>query len=182
MIVLRSFDRCELDFGAVVHAENKREFKRCLGPLVQYCKAFNSAKIKQSQEPHSVRIASRSITFPILAGAIWVSSAVASTTQDFEVRSTSDLVSLCSAEPGSENYVAAIHFCQGFASGAFRYYQSMAEASPSSKFVCVPNPVPSRNDVIASYVEWVRANPQVMGEAATDSLFRFLGTKYPCKT
>jgi hypothetical protein len=129
-----------------------------------------------------VRIASRSITFPILAGALWMSSSLASTTQDFEVRSTSDLVSLCAAEPGSENYVAAIHFCQGFASGAFRYYQSMAEASPSAKFVCVTGPIPSRNEVIASYVEWARANPQVMGAAPTDSLFQFLGTKYPCKT
>jgi hypothetical protein len=109
-------------------------------------------------------------------------TALAVATDDFKVESTGDLVALCSVEEGSDNAVAAIHFCHGFASGAFRYYQSMADASPSAKYVCTPSPAPTRNQVIADYVGWARANPQVMSDPAVDSLFRYLGTKYPCKT
>jgi hypothetical protein len=58
----------------------------------------------------------------------------------------------------------------------------MADAAPTTKYVCTPDPTPTRNQVIADYVTWARANPQVMSEPAVDSLFQYLGTKYPCKS
>jgi hypothetical protein len=42
------------------------------------------------------------------------------TENDFYVRTTNDLVKLCSVDPIDPNYSAAIHFCQGFASGRSR--------------------------------------------------------------
>ena len=99
----------------------------------------------------------------------------------FQVKTTSDLVALCSADPKSENYVAAIHFCHGFASGAFRYYQSASGGETSARYVCPPDPPPSRNAVIAAFVEWARKDQSAMSAPAVDSLFRYLGTTYPCK-
>ena len=40
-------------------------------------------------------------------------SAWAASEDQFRVRTTSDDVALCTAQPDQPNYVAAIHFCQG---------------------------------------------------------------------
>ena len=107
-------------------------------------------------------------------------TARAATTDDFMVRTTADLVDLCETAPGQENYVAAIHFCQGFASGAYQYYLAVAQHSPTSRYVCAPDPPPSRDQAIAGFLAWSRANPSAMSEPAVESLFRYLGTTYPC--
>jgi hypothetical protein len=107
-------------------------------------------------------------------------SARAATTENFMVRTTADYVALCESRQGSENYVAAIHFCQGFASGAYQYYLALAQHQPSTRFVCPPDPAPSRDQVIANYLAWARVNQERMAEPAVESLFRYLGETYPC--
>jgi hypothetical protein len=107
-------------------------------------------------------------------------SARAATTENFMVRTTADYLALCESAPGSENYVAAIHFCQGFASGAYQYYLALAQHQPSSRFVCPPDPTPSRDQVIANFLTWARANQERLSEPAVESLFRYLGETYPC--
>jgi hypothetical protein len=114
----------------------------------------------------------------LLAGASL--SARAATTDNFMIRSTADLVALCETQPGQENYVAAIHFCEGFASGAYQYYQAIAHHSPTSRYVCPPDPPPSRDQAIAGFVRWARTDANAMSQPAVESLFRYLGTTYPC--
>jgi hypothetical protein len=63
------------------------------------------------------------------------SAAGAADPDNFRVRTTEDLVQLCSVEPADPNYVAAIHFCHGFGSGAYQYYESTV--APNERF-CVP--------------------------------------------
>ena len=116
----------------------------------------------------------------VLAAIPLAMSARAATTENFMVRTTADYVALCESSPGSENYVAAIHFCQGFASGAYQYYLALAQHQPSSRFVCPPDPTPSRDQVIANFLAWARANQERMAEPAVESLFRYLGETYPC--
>jgi hypothetical protein len=45
----------------------------------------------------------------------------------------------------------------------------------------MPNPGPSRNEAVAMFVEWAKANPQYMNERPVDTEFRFLSVKWPCK-
>jgi hypothetical protein len=104
----------------------------------------------------------------------------AATSDNFMVRTTADYVALCDSQQGSDNYVAAIHFCQGFASGAYQYYLAVAQNTPSARFVCVPDPAPTRNEVIANFVTWARAHQERMAEPAVESIFRYLGETYPC--
>lgn len=104
----------------------------------------------------------------------------AATTDNFIVRTTADLVALCATQPGQDNYVAAIHFCQGFASGAYQYYLALAQNDPSSRFVCLPDPPPTRDQAIAAFVRWAQANAAAMSAPAVDSIFRYLGETYPC--
>lgn len=79
----------------------------------------------------SVPVANRSHRVGAL-GAMLVlilcgSQSFAADADNFRVNSTGDLLALCSADPAAPNYSAAIHFCHGFASGAYQYYQ-MASA------------------------------------------------------
>jgi hypothetical protein len=99
---------------------------------------------------------------------------------NFHVRTTEDLVTLCSAAPTDPNYVAAIHFCHGFGTGAYQYYEAIAARDPSARFVCPPDPPPTRSEAIAGFVAWARANPQFMKDRPVDSVFRYLSTTYPC--
>jgi hypothetical protein len=108
------------------------------------------------------------------------SQSFAADADNFRVNSTGDLLALCSADPAAPNYSAAIHFCHGFASGAYQYHQMVVAAVPEARFVCVPEPVPSRSEAIAGFVEWVRRNPQRTADKPVDSIFRYLAERYPC--
>ena len=98
----------------------------------------------------------------------------------FQVRTAEDLVALCGVSGDEPKATAAIHFCHGFAIGAYRFYEATMKASSPTEIVCLPNPHPSRDQVLAEYVAWAKANPQHQQERAVDNLFRFLGMKFPC--
>jgi hypothetical protein len=106
--------------------------------------------------------------------------AAAQSPEEFKIETARDLVSLCAAEPTAPNYVAAIHFCHGFGAGAYHYYAILAEAEPGRKFVCVPQPGPTRTEAINGFVAWMKKNPQYLTGEAVDALFRYLGETYPC--
>ena len=101
--------------------------------------------------------------------------------ENFSVRTAADLVALCSADPASDTYTAAIHFCQGFGVGAYQYYLAQTGEDPSSQYVCLPNPPPTRNEAMAAFVAWANAHPEYMDNSPVDAIFRYLGETYPCK-
>ena len=106
---------------------------------------------------------------------------LASDQADFEVKTTQNLMNLCTAAPSDPNYQAAIHFCHGYLVGAYAYYAA-EHASPNAKHLfCLPDPAPSRNDALAMFLEWAKAHPQYMSEKPVDTEFRFLAEKWPCK-
>ena len=118
----------------------------------------------------------------LVAGALALSEpSTAADAGNFQVQTAEDFVKLCRTQPSDPDYVAAIHFCHGFAVGAFRYYQAAAAASPADRYVCPPDPPPSRNQVMAAYLNWVGAHPEQLKNQAVDSIFQYLGQTYPCK-
>jgi hypothetical protein len=129
---------------------------------------------------HRSRLPILTLAGAALCAATLSWQARAATTDNFVVRSTADYVALCESTPGDDNYVAAIHFCQGFAAGAYQYYLALAQHSPSSRFVCVPSPSPTRDQAIANFLVWAHAHPERMSEPAVESMFRYLGETYPC--
>ncbi len=113
-------------------------------------------------------------------GAALPQTGLAASRENFQVATTADFLALCEAAPGQENYVAAIHFCEGFASGAYQYYLSLASRDPAERFVCLPDPTPSRDKIKADFVAWTKANPSALNDRPVDSIFRYLGQAYPC--
>lgn len=97
----------------------------------------------------------------------------------FQLRNASDLVKICSTQTSDSEYASAIAFCHGFLAGAYRYY--LAATPEPDRFVCAPNPAPTRTKVMNDFVGWVKARPQNTQDQPADMLFRYLAEVYPCK-
>ena len=115
-----------------------------------------------------------SFLVPGLAGA-------AVTDEDLRLMTTQDLVDLCTVSADDPRAKEAIGMCYGYLVGAYDYYVATNSGKGSMRLVCMPNPPPSRNEAVALFVEWAKANPQYMKEAPVETEFRFLSAKWPCK-
>jgi hypothetical protein len=96
----------------------------------------------------------------------------------YRIRNTADLVRVCSAQPSEADQATAIAFCHGVLAGAYGYY--VASTSPADRFICPPDPVPTRSKVAIDFVAWAKARPQLMQQDAIDTLFRFAAETFPC--
>jgi hypothetical protein len=100
---------------------------------------------------------------------------------NFRVATTRDLVQLCEAAPTDPTGIAALHFCHGFAVGAYQYHQIAAAAENKPPLFCEPTPRPSRNEAIAGFVAWAKQNPKAMETPPVEGIFRYLAQRYPCR-
>jgi Rap1a immunity proteins len=116
-----------------------------------------------------------------LAMGLWPMVAGAVTRDDFLARTDQDLLHLCAASPTDPMYTAAINFCQGYWVGAYQYYQ-MASAGPEGRrFICPPEPQPTRDQAVKMWIAWAREHPQNAGEPPVDNIFQFAAAQWPCR-
>jgi hypothetical protein len=102
------------------------------------------------------------------------------TEKDFVAATTQDLMNLCTASTSDPLYHQAVNFCHGYLVGAYQYYAAAAAGPKGVKLVCLTEAPPTRNEVIAMFIEWVKVNPQYMQEKPVETEFRFLMEKWPC--
>ena len=100
------------------------------------------------------------------------------TTENFLLRNTADLVSLCNAQPSDPNRIAAIHFCQGFVLG-IRHYDDISQNALQDKLYCQEQRV-TRDQGMAMYVKWHLAHPEFQGESPLDGVVRWAMATWPC--
>ena len=116
----------------------------------------------------------------VACAAVWPLAGHAAVTEDtFQLRSTGDLLELCSATPGDQMGAAALNFCHGFGIGVFRVLQEVQSAR-GLKMFCMPDPMPTRNEALAAFVAWGKGNPDKLGMPPQDGVTAFLSTQYAC--
>jgi hypothetical protein len=104
----------------------------------------------------------------------------AAVTEDtFTLRSTGDLIDLCTAAPSDSMGTAALNFCHGFGVGVFRVLQEIESARKVHMF-CMPDPMPTRNEALGSFVQWGKDNPAELNVPPQDGILAFLTKQYPC--
>jgi len=104
----------------------------------------------------------------------------AATVEDFKVDTAQDIVDLCSTPVDHPNFIAAIHFCHGYLTGAYDYHAAANLGPEGQPMVCLPDPPPTRNQTIQMFVEWAKGHPEYMQEEAVEVEFRFLIETWPC--
>jgi hypothetical protein len=107
--------------------------------------------------------------------------ATAVTEEDFKVRTTQQLMNLCTASADDPLAKEAVHFCHGYLIGAFAYYMAQTSGPDAKRLFCVPDPEPSRNEAIGQFLKWIKARPQLMNQSPVESEFMFLIEMWPCK-
>jgi len=136
--------------------------------------------MKRRQKP--VLMAAMAVVAVMAGTAVCAQTAAGPSETDFRVTTTGDLARLCGAEPTDSTGIAALHFCHGFAVGAYQYHQIAAAAEKKPPLFCEPNPRPSRNEAIAGFVSWARQNPKAMDVPPVEGIFRYLAQRYPCRS
>lgn len=103
------------------------------------------------------------------------------TKDDFLVKTTENLMNLCTVSEQDPLREEAIHFCHGYLVGAYHYYKAVTAGPEEKPLVCFPEPPPSRDQAISMFIEWAKAHPQYKDELPVETEFRFLTETWPCK-
>jgi hypothetical protein len=117
----------------------------------------------------------------LLASAAALAPARAQVVEDnFQLRSTGDLVALCGSQSTDRLFTAAQNFCQGFAVGTYRTLLAEQAAQPAKLF-CPSAQMPTRTQAMADFVTWANASPARLQLSVVDGIAAFLVEKLPCK-
>jgi hypothetical protein len=104
------------------------------------------------------------------------------TDEDFQAKTSQNLLNLCTVPASDPRAQEAIHFCHGYLIGAYHYHiAETAGPDIAKRLVCIPASGVTRNEALAMFVDWAKARPQYMNESPVDTEFRFLIEKWPCK-
>jgi len=115
-----------------------------------------------------------------MAAVLPLQSYAAASVDSFQLHSARDLVDLCSVPDDDPMSEAARGFCYGFLSGAGAYHRTINAGANQRPLFCLPAQPLSRVEAASKYVNWSRAHPQHLGEAALDNLIRFAVATWPC--
>ena len=114
-----------------------------------------------------------------VASLALAASAQAGPPEHLQWRTGGDLAGVWPTPTSDKEHVTAVAFCHGVLAGAYGYFESSTPAA--DRFVCSPNPRPTRTQVANSFVAWMKTHPQYDKDPAIDALFRFAAEAYPCK-
>ena len=99
---------------------------------------------------------------------------------DFEVKTTRDLVTLCSATANDDMYEAAMGYCLGFVDAAHDYHAAVTSGDLLKPIAC-PGHETTRKEVVNMFLDWTRANTALLDtESPIHGLMRAASAKWPC--
>ena len=116
-----------------------------------------------------------------LALAPWAASAETDgyTLDDYQLRTSGDLLDICSLDRADAQYWEGRAFCIGYFAGGIDLHNVLAAGQSFPRLACPTSDV-TRNDVVAAFVEYAQAHPEYLGEKPMDTVFRAVTAKWPC--
>ena len=103
------------------------------------------------------------------------------TAEDFRVRTTGDLIRLCSASADDPLYPAARGFCLGYLDAAHDYHAALTAGKSFSPIACPEGEV-TRDQVVEVVVEWAGDNRNMLDrEGAMHGVMRAVAIEWPCR-
>jgi len=99
--------------------------------------------------------------------------------QALRLKTTQDLYTICSAQPGQPLYERAVAFCLGYATGVMQYHGAVAKGSTLRPLVC-PGRELARFEVVKQFLDWAPQHPELMSEPPVEGLVRSAAAAWPC--
>jgi hypothetical protein len=112
----------------------------------------------------------------VLLATLGAISGAVQAQEQIKVLSTQELVNTCKlpASPESRS------FCIGYTSAIYETYLATRHPQRARPFICVNQPAPKRDEVIADFVKWAGENPQAADKPAAGTALGFLAMRFPC--
>jgi hypothetical protein len=98
---------------------------------------------------------------------------------DFDLRSTQDLLDICTLDKSSPSRFEAEAFCYGYFKGGADFHAALTTRSKYPPIAC-PAPDVTVRDVVAVFVAYARAHPEYLAERPMDTAFRAVIDMWPC--
>jgi hypothetical protein len=98
---------------------------------------------------------------------------------DFQLRSTQDLLDICTLDKSNPSYFEARAFCYGYFKGGADFHKALTSGSKYPPIAC-PAPGVTARDVVAVFVAYANAHPEYLSEDPMDTAFRAVIAKWPC--
>jgi Rap1a immunity proteins len=119
----------------------------------------------------------KTLSTTLAAFAALLSLNYAHADEKIPVLSAQELVNYCKlpASPESRSY------CVGFMTGIYDTYLATRNPKSAKPFICVIQPAPKRDQVIADYVQFIsQTAPMLANDPASGTVLSFLAMKFPC--
>ena len=117
----------------------------------------------------------------VTAGAAYAlaSSALAAEVSNFDLRTTQDLVSLCSAQSDDPLYVEALQFCYGYMAGVAQLHRALVQSDNVQPLAC-PRYEITRAVLARVLLDWADAHSDAMDQLPAVSVKRAAAAAWPC--
>jgi Rap1a immunity proteins len=102
------------------------------------------------------------------------------TLNDYQLRTSADLLDICSVDSSNPQYFEARGFCLGFFAGGIHLHDALAVAEDFPRIAC-PAAGVTRDDVVKVFVDYARAHPEYLNERPMDTVFRAVNDQWPCE-
>jgi len=112
----------------------------------------------------------------VVLAALAAFSGLAQAQESVKVLSTQELVNVCKlpASPESRS------FCIGYSTAIYDTYLATRHPQRAKPFICVKQPAPGRDEVIADFVKFAQSTPQLADKPASGVFLGFLAARFPC--
>ncbi|WP_114662193.1 Rap1a/Tai family immunity protein [Polynucleobacter necessarius] len=93
------------------------------------------------------------------------------------VLSAQELVNYCKLPASSESR----SYCIGYTTAIYDTYLATRHQQRAKPFICVKQPAPKRDEVIAEYVQFIsQTAPMLAHDPASGTVLNFLAMKFAC--
>jgi Rap1a immunity proteins len=101
------------------------------------------------------------------------------TLDDYQLRTSGDLLDICALESSDSHYFEAHAFCLGYFAGGIHLHDALAASNDYPRVACPTDDV-TRDDVVESFVTYAQAHPEYLDERPMDTVFRAVIDQWPC--
>jgi hypothetical protein len=132
-----------------------------------------------------IKMVKKKIVFGAAACAGLLLSALPAASREgtsFDLRTTHEFYTLCSAKPDAPEYDSSIAACLGFISGVVQYHDGVNDGKRLPRWICYPEGT-TREDGREAFINWAEANRDnkaLMDQMPVRGLVKALAEKYPC--